>query len=136
MPSGNRSAASLLESARALLPRSVAPYSKFRVAAILEDADAAVHPGVNVESASYGLSICAERNALFGALSRGASRFRRLALVSETMRPVVPCGACRQVLLEHAPDLTLVLERADGAPEEVPLAALLPRPFTEFRAKP
>ena len=108
----------------------MAPYSKFRVAALLEDADASVHPGVNVESASYGLTICAERNALFGALARGASRFKRLALVSETMRPVVPCGACRQVLLEHAPGLTLVLERADGSPEELSLASLLPRPFT------
>jgi cytidine deaminase len=128
--------ASLLESARALLNRSVAPYSRFRVAALLEDGDSAIHPGVNVESASYGLSICAERNALFGALARGASRFRRLALVSETMRPVLPCGACRQVLLEHAPDLRLVLERADGSPEELRLAELLPRPFTEFRAQP
>ena len=89
-----------------------------------------------MESASYGLSICAERNALFGALARGASRFRRLALVSETMRPVLPCGACRQVLLEHAPELTLVLERPDGAPEEFRLAELLPRAFTEFRARP
>jgi cytidine deaminase len=128
--------ASLLESARALLKRSVAPYSRFRVAALLEDGDAATHPGVNVESASYGLSICAERNALFGALARGVSRFRRLALVSETMRPVLPCGACRQVLLEHAPELTLVLERADGSPEELRLAELLPRPFTEFRTQP
>jgi cytidine deaminase len=131
-----RSPASLLESARALLTRSVAPYSRFRVAAALEDADTEVHPGVNVESASYGLSICAERNALFGALSRGASRFTRLALVSETMRPVVPCGACRQVLLEHAPDLTLILERADGSPEELRLSELMPRPFTEFQPKP
>ena len=125
--------ASLLESARELLARSVAPYSRFRVAALLEGADASVHPGVNVESASYGLSICAERNALFGALARGASEFRRLALVSETMRPVLPCGACRQVLLEHAPDLELVVERADGSPEEMRLADLLPRPFTDFR---
>lgn len=129
-------ASSLLKSARALLGRSVAPYSRFSVAALLEDADAAVHPGVNVESASYGLSICAERSALFGALSRGASRFTRIALVSETMRPVVPCGACRQVLLEHAPDLTLILERADGSPEQLRLSDLMPRPFTEFQPKP
>ena len=136
MPSAAGTPASLLESARALLARSVAPYSRFRVAALLEDADRSVHPGVNVESASYGLSICAERNALFGALARGASRFLRLAVVSETMRPVLPCGACRQVLLEHAPELMLVLERPDGGPEEVRLADLLPRAFTEFRAKP
>lgn len=128
------SAALLLESARGLLRLSVAPYSRFRVAALIESRDGATFPGVNVESASYGLSMCAERNALFGALARGASGFRRLALVSETMRPVVPCGACRQVLLEHAPGLTLLVERADGSPEEIRIADLLPRPFTEFRA--
>jgi cytidine deaminase len=128
--------ASLLDSARALLERSVAPYSRFRVAAALEDSDATVHPGVNVESASFGLSLCAERNALFGALARGAKHFRRMAVVSETLRPVVPCGACRQVLLEHAPGLVLVLERPDGSPEEVRLVELLPRPFTEFQPKP
>jgi len=122
----------LLQSARALLPRSAAAYSRFRVAALLEGEDGATHPGVNVESVSYGLSMCAERNALFGAIARGASRFRRLALVSETMRPVLPCGACRQVLLEYAPGLLLVTERPDGGSDEVALATLLPRAFTEF----
>ena len=131
-----RSAAEVLGAAKALLPRSSAPYSRFRVAAILEDAEGSTHPGVNVESASYGLSICAERNALFGALARGATRFARLAIVADGMRPVVPCGACRQVLFEHAPDLTLILERADGSPEEVSLRDLLPRPFTDFKPKP
>ena len=125
-------ASALLESARALLPRSAAPYSRFRVAALLESEDGTAHPGVNVESVSYGLSMCAERSALFGAIARGATRFRRLALVSETMRPVLPCGACRQVLLEHAPELVLLVERAAGPPEEIPLADLLPRAFTEF----
>lgn len=125
----------LLQSARALLPRSAAPYSRFRVAALLESEDGATHPGVNVESVSYGLSMCAERNALFGAIARGARGFRRLALVSETMRPVLPCGACRQVLLEHAPGLLLVVERPDGGAEEIPLASLLPRPFTEFKPR-
>jgi len=136
VPSAAPSAAALLQSARALLPRSAAPYSRFPVAALLESEDGAVHPGVNVESASYGLSICAERSALFGALARGAARFTRLALVSETMRPVLPCGACRQVLLEHAPGLILLIERPDGAPEEIPLAGLLPRAFTAFEARP
>jgi homotetrameric cytidine deaminase len=131
-----RGAAALLTEARALLTRAVAPYSRFRVGAVLEDADGALHPGVNVESASFGLSICAERNALFGALARGASVPRRLAIVSGSVRPVLPCGACRQVLLEHAPDLVLVLERPDGSPEEMPLRDLLPRPFREFEPGP
>jgi cytidine deaminase len=124
--------AGLLTAARALLPRSAAPYSRFRVAAVLESEDGATHPGVNVESVSYGLSMCAERSALFGAIARGARGFRRLAVVSETSRPVLPCGACRQVLLEHAPGLILLVERPDGSPEEIPLAQLLPRAFTEF----
>jgi cytidine deaminase len=129
---GRRDAAALLKEARALLKRAVAPYSRFHVAALLEDADGVLHPGVNVESASFGLSLCAERNALFGALARGAAAPRRLAVVAGSARPVLPCGACRQVLLEHAPDLVLVLERPDGRPEEVPLRELLPRPFREF----
>ena len=131
-----RSAAELLEAAKALLPRSSAPYSRFRVAALLEDVETVTHPGVNVESASYGLSLCAERSALVGAIARGSIRFVRLAVVSDAMRPVLPCGACRQVLLEHAPDLTLILERADGSPEALPLRDLIPRPFTDFKPKP
>ncbi|HEU4724310.1 MAG TPA: cytidine deaminase, partial [Candidatus Eisenbacteria bacterium] len=101
--------ASLLAAAKALLPRAAAPYSKFRVAAALEDESGAIHPGVNVESVSFGLTICAERNALFGALARGAVRFRRIAVAADRAKPVLPCGACRQVLLEHAPDLILVV---------------------------
>lgn len=120
----------LILAARALLPRAVAPYSGFPVAAVLEDAEGGVHPGVNVESASYGLTLCAERNALFGALSRGVRSFRRIAVVGGRVRPILPCGACRQVLYEHAPDLIVVTEDARGAAEELALRDLLPRPFT------
>jgi cytidine deaminase len=126
----------LLEQAKALLPRAVARYSSFRVGAALEDDAGGVHPGVNVESASLGLTICAERNALFGALARGATRFARLAIVAERARPVLPCGACRQLLLEHAPDLVLLLESPDGGVERVPLRELLPRPFLSWDEHP
>ena len=122
----------LLEAARALLPRAVAPYSKFRVAAALEEENGTIYPGVNVESASFGLTICAERNALFGALTRGATRFRRIAVVADHARPVLPCGACRQVLLEHAPDLLVLVEGDDGRVEEILLRDLLPRPFLSW----
>lgn len=122
----------LLAAAKALLPRAAAPFSKFRVAAALEDEEGVVHPGVNVESVSFGLTICAERNALFGAIARGASRFRRIAVAADRAKPVLPCGACRQVLLEHAPDLILVVEAPDGSVEEIPLHKLLPRPFLSW----
>jgi cytidine deaminase len=115
---------------------AAARYSGFRVAAALEDAVGVVHPGVNVESVSYGLTLCAERNALFGAIARGAREFHRLAVVSERLKPVLPCGACRQVLLEYAPDLVIVVEGAAGRPEEIPLRDLLPRPFDRLEAGP
>lgn len=126
----DRSAATLLSEARALLSRSFAPYSRFRVAAVLEDEAGVLHPGVNVESATLVMGICAERNAVFGAVARGHAPFRRIAIVAETSRPVLPCGGCRQVLMEQAPGLTVVLERPDGTPEEILLRDLLPRPFT------
>ena len=128
--------AALLDQAKALLPRAVASFSTFRVAAALEDVDGAVHPGVNVESVSLGLTVCAERNALFGALARGATTFRRLAIAADRSKPVLPCGACRQVLMEHAPGLLLVLESPDGRVEEIPLASLLPRPFLSWSREP
>ncbi len=104
--------------------------------AILEDASGATYPGVNVESVSYGLTLCAERNALFGALARGGKTFRRMALASNGAEPVLPCGACRQVLLEYAPDLVLVIQNRDGVVEEIPIRDLLPRPFTRFESAP
>ena len=125
-------AASLLDAARDLLPRAHAPYSRFRVGAALEDAEGNVHPGVNVESVSYGLTICAERAALFGAIARGAKGFRRIAIACDRPVDCVPCGACRQVLFEHAPDLELILASAEGAPEMIPLRDLFPRPFIQF----
>jgi cytidine deaminase len=133
---GRTEGAALLGRARDLLPRAAAPYSKFRVAAVLEDAEGAVHPGVNVESASLGLTICAERNALFGALARGVTKFTRMAIAAERAKPVLPCGACRQVLMEYAPDLLLILESPGGGVEEIPLRDLLPRPFLSWSREP
>ena len=133
---GPTPAAGLLAAAKALLPLAAARYSDFRVAAVIEDVSGGVHPGVNVESVSYGLTLCAERAALSGALARGAHAFRRLAVASERLKPVLPCGACRQVLLEYAPDLVIVVEGTDGRPEEIPLRDLLPRPFTRLKAAP
>lgn len=122
----------LLEAAQALLPLAHAPYSGYRVAAALEDDNGVIHPGVNVESASLGLTVCAERNALFGAVARGARRFRRIAIATDPPGPCIPCGACRQVLAEHAPDLEVIVASPEGAPEMISLRDLYPRPFLNF----
>ncbi len=117
----------LREAAARALQRSYAPYSGHRVGAALETPAGRIHTGVNVENASYGLTLCAERVALFKAVSEGDREFRRLAVVSEGVPPL-PCGACRQALAEFAPDLRVLVQGRDGA-EERSLSELLPSPF-------
>jgi cytidine deaminase len=121
-------AAALLDSARRSLPAAYAPYSRFRVAAALLTRDGETFAGVNVENSSYGLTICAERSAVFAAVSAGARDFLAIAVVCEQAAVCVPCGACRQVLHEFAPELVVVLEDANG-PRQLPLAGLLPLGF-------
>jgi cytidine deaminase len=108
---------------------AVAPYSKFHVGAALLADDGRIFTGVNVESASYGLTICAERTAVFKALSEGARRFTAIAVSTDEERPTPPCGACRQVVWDQARDVWVILSSVRGAREEMPLSALLPRPF-------
>jgi cytidine deaminase len=115
--------------ARAARERAYAPYSRFHVGAALLADDGRVIPGANVENASYGLSMCAERTAAFRAASEGVRRLVAVAVAASNEEPTWPCGACRQVLWEFGPDMVVVSEGAGGRREERRLADLLPDAF-------
>ena len=119
----------LLALAHDALARAYAPYSNFPVGAALEAEDGRVFTGCNIENASFGLTMCAERVALYQAVAAGVTRFRSIAIVASRARPCSPCGACRQVLAEFGPAIEVVLETAEG-PESRSLAELLPFSFT------
>jgi len=106
-----------------------APYSKFRVGAALEDTSGRVHTGCNVENATYGLTLCAERVAVFKAISEGARAFRRIAIAADTETLTPPCGACRQILWEFCGDIEIALVNLRGKSEVLRLKDLFPRAF-------
>ena len=121
--------ARLLAAAVAARNGSYAPYSKFPVGAALLGDDGTVWPGANVENASYGLSMCAERTAVFNAVANGrVRRFVAVAVAGPDGVTTLPCGACRQVLFEFGPELRVVYDDA-GELKETPIAALLPEAF-------
>ncbi len=105
-----------------------APYSKFQVGAAVET-DRGVFTGCNVENASYGLTMCAERVALGAAVAAGARVLLAVAVVGDTPAPIVPCGACRQVLREFGPDARVILANLADGRDETTVEALLPRSF-------
>lgn len=109
--------------------RAHAPFSGFKVGAALEAADGTIITGCNIENASYGLTMCAERVAMFTALSEGHRRFRRLAVVTDVAVPAAPCGACRQILWEFGGDLDVILANLRRIAGRHRLRELLPLPF-------
>ncbi len=119
----------LIAAARAARQHAQAAYSGFRVGAALECADGTIVSGCNIENATYGLTVCAERVALWKALSEGRTAFVRLAVVADTDRPTPPCGACRQLLWEYCGDVQVLLANLHQETGRVRLADLLPMPF-------
>lgn len=117
----------LVQAALRAREHACAAYSGFRVGAALEDSSGRIWTGCNVENATYGLTVCAERVALLKALSEGVREFRRLAVAAGSLAP--PCGSCRQFLWEFCGDLEVILADGQGRSETLRLSLLLPRPF-------
>lgn len=120
----------LIEAAMRAREQAIAPYSNFTVGAVVETTDDRVFSGCNIENATYGLTVCAERVAVWKALSEGARLFRRIAIVADTERLTPPCGACRQILWEFCGgNLTLILANLRGESEILDMRELYPRAF-------
>lgn len=119
----------LVDQAFAMLSRSYAPYSNFPVGAALLSGDGTVFTGCNIENAAYGSTICAERVALVKGVSEGHREFTTLAVVGNGADYCWPCGACRQMLYEFAPQMTVLVARGDGDFVTTTLSNLLPHGF-------
>ena len=119
----------LIDAARAARDCSLSPFSNFCVGAAVETEDGKIYTGCNIESASYGLTVCAERVAIWKALSEGERQFKRLAVVVDTTPLTPPCGTCRQIIWEFCRNATVILANLDGETEIVEMRELLPRAF-------
>jgi len=119
----------LVEAARRARERAVADYSGFKVGAAIETTDGQIVTGCNIENATYGLTICAERVAIFKALSEGHRSFSRLAVVADTEEPTPPCGACRQIIWEFAGDIEIILVNLHAVTARHAMRTLFPHAF-------
>jgi len=119
----------LVAAARAARDRAIATYSHFKVGAAVLTRTGTIHTGCNVENASYGLTMCAERVALFKALSEGDREFAAIAVVADTSSPTPPCGSCRQLLWEFCGDVPVILATPTRVVTECQMKDLLPLPF-------
>lgn len=119
----------LVAAARKARDNAVADFSHFKVGAALETDTGEIITGCNIENASYGLTICAERVAIFKALSEGTRSFARIAVVADTPSPTPPCGACRQIIWEFCGDIMVVLANLNEVTATLQMKDLLPLPF-------
>jgi len=119
----------LIEAALQARERAHAPFSKFKVGAAIEDENGRIFTGCNVENATFGLTMCAERVAVFKAVSEGAGKLIRVAVVADTDTLTPPCGSCRQILWEFCADAELTMANLEGKQESMTVGAIFPRPF-------
>jgi cytidine deaminase len=119
----------LIEAALKARENAHAPFSHFKVGAALQEKDGRVFTGCNIESASYGLTLCAERVAVFKAASEGARKFVRIVVAADTTILAPPCGACRQILWEFCDDACLTLVNLAGQRQDMQISDIFPRPF-------
>lgn len=119
----------LIDAAADVRERAYAPYSNFKVGAAVETDDGDIYTGCNVESASYGLTVCAERVAIWKGISRGVTKFGRIAVVVDTEELTPPCGVCRQIIWEFCGDVPVILSNLHGKSETIQMSELLPRAF-------
>jgi cytidine deaminase len=123
----------LVAAAKSARENSYAPYSDFRVGAAIETDDGEIYTGCNVESASYGLTVCAERVAIWKAISEGKHKIKNIAVVCDTKELTPPCGVCRQIIWEFGGNIPVTLANLNGGRETVEMKDLLPRAFdTKF----
>jgi len=123
----------LIKAAADVRKNAYAPFSKFKVGSALLADDGSIVVGCNVESASYGLTVCAERVAIWKAISVGKTKIRRIAVVADTEKLTPPCGACRQIIWEFGGDIPVILANLNGRNETIQMKDLLPRAFdTKF----
>lgn len=115
---------------------SYSPYSKFRVGAALLTRSGKIITGCNIENSSFSLTICAERTALFKAVSEGYNRFSAIAIASDSNDPIPPCGACRQVIMDLAGNIDVILSDSNGNIKQLKMIDFLPMPFTDRMLKP
>ena len=119
----------LIKEAEKARKRAYTPYSKFQVGAAVLCADGKIFTGCNIENASFGLAVCAERVAIFKAISEGSTKFKAIAVISDTDKPCSPCGACRQVISEFGKDIPLIMANLKGDFKIKKIKELLPEAF-------